>query len=285
MITNKHNWIILIVDDEESIHENLKFTLRRMVHANKEIVLLHAYSAKEAKKIIAENPTIAVIVLDVMMERDDAGLSFVQFLRDEANNKDTRVLLYTGQPTIAPKREVAEKYIIDGYLDKNSTDNNDCYVAVRLALKSYEERLKLKASSKKEDINLLEEIAAAYVWLLEEPEYPKEYEEVIEKVNSMLYLSQEILASYALEDLKSGSKLGTTKTERLSRQEYAALVNIHHIKVILNHTSIPAYEREKNILFHMITREAQKFATIRILPDTAKQSLEACLENCNALAI
>ncbi len=282
-MTNKDKWTILIVDDEKPIHENLEYTLRDIAHNNKGVVFMHAYSATEAKKIIVAHPTIAVIVLDVMMENEDAGLTFVQFLRDEAYNNDTRVLLYTGQPSIAPKREVAKKYIIDGYLDKNMSNNDDCYVAVRLALKSYDERLKLQASSKKDDVSLLQEIAKTYVCLLESPDSPKEYEVLVEKINTMLHLSQEILAAYALNDLKNDLKVGTSKTERLSRKEYMALVNIHHIKVILNHTTMQAYEREKDIIFNTIVKEAQQFSAIKILPDTAKTNLQACLKNCNTI--
>lgn len=278
---NAANWIILIVDDEEIVHRNLEIALREMVHANKGVEFMHAYTATEAKKIITAHPAIAVIVLDVMMEKDDAGLTFIQFLRSEAENKDTRVLLYTGQPGIAPKREVSDKYVIDGYLDKNKSNQEDCYVAVRLALTSYEERLKLHASNRKDDVSLLGKIAKDYVWLLESPHSPKEYEAVVKKINSILHLSQEILASYTLEDLKNGSEVGTTKVSRLSRQEYDALVSIHSTKIIFNHTPMPDYEREKEILFDTIVNGARRFATIRILPDTAKASLKACLANCH----
>lgn len=279
MTITKNKWTILIVDDEEAIHENLRFTLRHMVYGNEGVELMHAYTAAEAQKIIVAHPAIAVVILDVMMERDDAGLKFVHFLRDDANNQDTRVLLYTGQPSIAPKRDVAEQYTIDGYLDKNSTDNNDCYVAVRLALKCYEERLHLKASARKNDVSLLAEMAAIYVQLLGNSAELLSHEDVAEKLNAMLYLSQEILASYTLTDLKNGLLLGTTKKERLSRSEYDSLVSIHHLKIILNQIGPASYETEKEVLFYTLAREAQKFATLSILPDAARKSLEACLQN------
>jgi CheY-like chemotaxis protein len=249
-----------------------------MEHAGKGVEIVHAYSAYDAKKILKERPGIALVILDVMMESDEAGLDFVRFLREEVDNKDTRVLLYTGQSGIAPKREVSDKYIIDGYLDKNVADNDDCYVAVRLALKSYEQRLELNESSKKDDVTLLGEIAEVYAHILKDSEQlPIEYERVSEKVNSILHLTQEILASYVLEDLKNNLKLGTTKMQRLSREEYTTLVSIRHIKIILAHTSVQDYERDKDILLNMIVREAQKFALIKILPNTARASLESCL--------
>ena len=270
-------WIILIVDDEGYIHENLEVTLRDMEHAGRGVELVHAYSAYDAKKIIEERPEVALVILDVMMESDDAGLSFVRFLREEVNNMVTRVLLYTGQSGIAPKREVSEKYIIDGYLDKNMSDNDDCYVAVKLALKSHEKLLELNESSKKDDVTLLGEIAEAYASVLKDSEFSVEYERVAETVNSILHLSQEILASYVLEDLKNNLKLGTTKMKRLSREEYTTLVSIRHVKIILTHTSIQDYETDKDIIFHTILKEAQKFALIKILPGRSKAYLESSL--------
>jgi len=274
---NNSRWTILIVDDEECIHENLEITLRDIEHAGRGVCFLHAYSASQARQIIEQYPEIAVVILDVMMESDEAGLSFVRFLREETGNKNSRVLLYTGQPGIAPKREVSEEYVIDAYLDKNMSNNDDCYVAVRLALKSYEKLLELNASSKKDDVTLLAEIADIYAYILKDSEFSLEYERFSEMVNSILHLSQEILASYALEDLRDNLKLGTTKMQRLSREEYTTLVSIRHIKIILSHTSVQDYETDKEFIFNMIVREVQKFVDIKILPDTSRDSLESCL--------
>ena len=283
---NKDNWIILIVDDEQIVHTNLEITLRKMEHNDKGVEFMHAYSGEEAREIIVATPEIAVIVLDVMMEKNDAGLSFIEFLRDEAKNSDTRVILYTGQPGYAPKQEVADKYIIDGYLDKNTSDKQDCYVSVRLALTSYEERLKLRELSKKDDVALLSEIAEAYVWFLEtQADTPGDYNTCVEKINAMLHLTQEILASYGLRDVKEGLSAGTTKTERLSREEYQALINIHHIKLILSHTSVQEYEAsEKSAILATIVKSSHMFSSIRILPDTAKAALKECLEKYNLIS-
>lgn len=190
MAENLDRWYVLIVDDEEDIHELLKMSLRDLTYSDMEVTFLHAYTALEAKKMINHYPEIAVIILDVMMEEDDAGLSFVQFVREEVDNADTRILLHTSQPGIAPKKEVSEKYMIDGYLDKNVTDNDDCYVATRRALKSYEERLKLKNRAAKNDVGLLKEIAVLYTRILDDFEFEKkEYETVVEEINAMVHLS------------------------------------------------------------------------------------------------
>ena len=279
MTTDTTKWRVLIVDDEEFIHENLKMNLRDIIYEDKEIEFIHAYSANEAKEIAQNQTDIAVIILDVMMESDDAGLNFVEFIREEINNDDIRILLHTGQPGIAPKRKVSEKYVIDGYLDKNILDNDDCYVAVRLALKAYHDRITLNASSIKDDRSLLGNIAEIYASLLNDPLFNKTYEEVVEKINCMIHLSQKILAAYALKDLENSLKVGTTKSERLSREDYSTLVNIHNIRVILTHTPAEAYERERMIILQAIVKEATRFSSINILPTHCKTLLKTALNN------
>ena len=43
------------------------------------------------------------------------------------------------------------------------------------------------------------------------------------------------------------------------------------------------YKREKYIILDTIVREAQKFNTIKILPEASKTLLELSLKNCNII--
>lgn len=276
---SKNAWQILIVDDEQYIHDNLELNLRDLTYNDKGVSFLHAYEAEEAKELIKEYPGVAIIFLDVRMETNDAGLSFVEYVREDIDNKNVRLLLYTGQPGIAPKREVSKNYVIDAYLDKNTSSNDDTYVATQLALKSYRDRFELDKNAKKDDLTLLNEISKIYQWFIESPKTQKTYETVLEKTNSILNLSQEVFAYYASTDMKHNLPVGTTKTQRLSHQEYQTLVNIRHIRVILQHTTVKSYELEKASILDTIIREVKKFASIRILPQRSKIALTSRLKN------
>ena len=226
MNNSRVNWQVLIVDDEKLIHDVLSMNIRDMVCNDRPITLIEAYSANEAKNIIDNNPDIAVIILDVMMEQDDAGLNLVKYIREELKNIDIRILLHTGQPGIAPKREVSEDYMIDAYLDKNMSDNDDCYVAVKLALKSYQENVSLRQSVKKDDVTLLGEIASIYNNLLDTNDAVVSGESLLTRVSEMVNLAQEILASYSLNDIKNDLSLGSTKKERLSHKDTLRLFDL-----------------------------------------------------------
>jgi CheY-like chemotaxis protein len=278
MNNSRVNWQVLIVDDEKLIHDVLSMNIRDMVCNDRPITLITAYSANEAKNIIDNNPDIAVIILDVMMEQDDAGLNLVKYIREELKNIDIRILLHTGQPGIAPKREVSEDYMIDAYLDKNMSDNDDCYVAVKLALKSYQENVSLRQSVKKDDVTLLGEIASIYNNLLDTNDAVVSGESLLTRVSEMVNLAQEILASYSLNDIKNDLSLGSTKKERLSHKDYSALIRLNDIKMILSH-SVPAKNSsESSINFNILQQSAELFSEIKILPDSYRQIIQKNLQ-------
>lgn len=278
MNNSRDNWRILIVDDEKLIHDVLSMNLRDMVCDSVPLVLINAYSADEAKNIITKNPDIAVIILDVMMEQDDAGLDLVKYIREDLKNIDVRILLHTGQPGIAPKRLVSEDYMIDAYLDKNITDNDDCYVAVKLALKSYRESLCLKQSVKKDDVTLLGEIANIYNSLLGATGHSVNCDLSLKRVGEMVNLAQEILVSYSLNDIKNDLSLGSTKKERLSIKDYSALIRLNDIKVIFSQNFTKEDCSELAINFNILQQSAELFSEIEILPDSSKQALQKALQ-------
>src|SRR5689334_11073413 len=82
-------WKILIVDDDLDIHRVTRLVLSPFVFKGRPIVLLFASSGAEARVVLAENPDIAVVILDVVMETDDAGLLLVRFIREQYFNRKT----------------------------------------------------------------------------------------------------------------------------------------------------------------------------------------------------
>ena len=68
------------------------------------VAILSAYSAEEGRALIREHPDTAVVLLDVIMETDNAGLDLVNFIRNELKNETVRIILRTGQPGQAPER-------------------------------------------------------------------------------------------------------------------------------------------------------------------------------------
>ena len=95
-------WKILIVDDEQDVHEVTEMALSRFSFDGRPLHYLHAFTSGEAREQLQQYPDIAIILLDVVMETDDAGLKLVQYIREQINNHIVRIILRTGQPGYAP---------------------------------------------------------------------------------------------------------------------------------------------------------------------------------------
>ncbi|WP_440055381.1 DUF3369 domain-containing protein [Pseudoalteromonas sp. T1lg65] len=115
-----HFWDILIVDDEEDIHQVTKLVLSGFKFEDRTLRFHHAYSGKEAKELLKENNNISVGLIDVVMETNHAGLELIRYIREDLNNYDIRLVLRTGQPGEAPEESVIRDYDINDY--KNKTE-------------------------------------------------------------------------------------------------------------------------------------------------------------------
>jgi CheY-like chemotaxis protein len=64
---------------------------------------VEAASAYEAREVLAQNPDIAVALVDVVMETDDAGLRLVEYIRKDLKNTMVRLIIRTGQPGLCTR--------------------------------------------------------------------------------------------------------------------------------------------------------------------------------------
>lgn len=131
-------WAILIVDDEPDVHTISRLALSNFEFSGKKLHILKALSGKEAREILLKETKIAVAIIDVVMETDDAGLQLVNFIRNELKNPLIRLIIRTGQPGLAPEKSIIEQYDIDDYKEKTELTEIKMYTALRLALKSYQ---------------------------------------------------------------------------------------------------------------------------------------------------
>ncbi len=145
---NTPPWKVLIVDDEPSIHEVTKLALTGFTFANRPVEFLSAYSGVEANKLMEENPDCAIVLLDVVMEHDHAGLDVAKYIREELNNKLVRIILRTGQPGQAPEREVITNYDINDYKAKTELTSEKLFTVMYSSLRSYRDLITIERNRK-----------------------------------------------------------------------------------------------------------------------------------------
>lgn len=139
-------WLILIVDDDPEVHAMTRLVMKKFTYRGRPVQFLSAYSAEEALQVLRNDPGIAVILLDVVMETDDAGLRLVPRIRRELGNDLVRIILRTGQPGQAPEDDVIHAYDINDYKAKTELTAQKLGTATVAALRSYEHILELTRS-------------------------------------------------------------------------------------------------------------------------------------------
>jgi response regulator RpfG family c-di-GMP phosphodiesterase len=130
-------WLVMIVDDEEDVHVVTRLVLNQVRFEGRAIRMIDAYTGEEAKDALARHPDIALILLDVVMETETAGLKLVEYIRRDLKNSAVRIVLRTGQPGMAPERRVIAEYDINDYKSKVDLTAQKLYTTTLAALRSY----------------------------------------------------------------------------------------------------------------------------------------------------
>ncbi len=177
------HWTVLIVDDESEVHRITKVTLSQFRFDGKSIHFLHAYSASEAREILRSESDIALVLLDVVMETDDAGLQVVKFIREELDNHSVRIVLRTGQPGQAPEDDVVESYDINDYKDKTELTSQKLRTLIRASLRSYRDICSLQRNKRG-----LEKVIQASKGIFEKTALESFVEGALEQLTALLEL-------------------------------------------------------------------------------------------------
>ncbi len=137
-------WKLMVVDDEELVHQITKMVLRDFQFDQRPLALISCYSGREACEAMEAHPDIAAILLDVVMETDDAGLEVVRYIREELENRQVRIVLRTGQPGQAPEASVIENYDINDYKEKADLTSQKLLSMVRVAVRAYRDIIRVE---------------------------------------------------------------------------------------------------------------------------------------------
>ncbi|MFN9866879.1 MAG: ATP-binding protein [Pseudanabaena sp.] len=151
VIASQHSsvWKVLICDDDTSVHLVTKLALDGFKFAGRELEIISAFSGAEGIKILEKHPEIAVILQDVIMETNDAGLQAVKYIRDVLKNPFVRIILRTGQPSEFPESSVILNYDINDYKSKTELTAQKLFTSLVSSLRAYSTILSLAESQQK----------------------------------------------------------------------------------------------------------------------------------------
>ncbi|MGX5915138.1 DUF3369 domain-containing protein [Aliidiomarina sp. Khilg15.8] len=135
---------ILIVDDDEEIHVITRMALSDFKLEGRPLSFHSAYSGDEAMEKLRQEPDFALVLLDVVMETDHAGLDVARWIREELNNRLIRIVLRTGQPGQSPEEDIIARYEIDDYKEKTELTYRKLVTLMYSSLRSYRELRRLE---------------------------------------------------------------------------------------------------------------------------------------------
>ena len=174
-------WTIAVVDDDPAVHEGTRYALAGYALEGRGLEILSAHSAAEARALLRERRDIAVVLLDVVMETDDAGLRLVEYIRRELGDETARIILRTGQPGQAPERRVIIDYDINDYKAKTELTADKLFTSLTAALRAYQQLKRLDDTRRG-----LEIIIDAAPMLLDHKSLQRLSEGVLTQVASLL---------------------------------------------------------------------------------------------------
>lgn len=141
-------WNILIVDDDEQVHHSTSFMLKGIEILGARLQLHHCYYAEQSLEFLKQNPEPAVILLDVVMETDTAGLDLVEKIRTQLDYRRVRIILRTGQAGYAPELKVINEYDINDYRLKSELSRTRLITSLTSALRGYQQIMQLENSQR-----------------------------------------------------------------------------------------------------------------------------------------
>lgn len=193
-------WHLLIVDDDEEIHTVTKLALNDLIVLGRQLVFHHAYSGEQAVSFLKQHPDTALVLLDVVMESDDAGLKVVQRIRGELEMDEIRIVLRTGQPGYAPEESVIKEFDINDYKTKTELTRSKLVTSIIASIRSYQQIRTINQNRRG-----LQKIINAGANLLEQHSLHEFSEGVVTQIASLIGLHAEGVLCAQIEDDGSAS--------------------------------------------------------------------------------
>ncbi|WP_083940908.1 response regulator [Pseudoduganella violaceinigra] len=137
-------WDILVVDDEQAVHQVTELVMADFEFDGRQVRFSHCYSAAEARRQLSRPGQFALILLDVVMESEHAGLDLVHYIREELGDRHVRIVLRTGQPGQAPQALVLKAYDINDYREKTELTHAKLSAVFFSGLRGYRDLMRIE---------------------------------------------------------------------------------------------------------------------------------------------
>ena len=222
-------WKIVIADDDEEVHAVTKLALEDFLFEDREIHFLSAFSGEETKALLRENPDTAILLLDIVMEKENTGLKIVEYVRRELGNSLVRIILRTGQPGQAPQMEVIRDFDINDYKEKIELTDQKLHTTLVASLRAYRDLRVLENTLREKEILLREihhrvknnlqvisSLLSMQSFQMDDPKGQSMFKESRDRIRSMALIHEKLYKSDNFNEILFGDYLDAVTQDLFS---------------------------------------------------------------------
>ena len=233
---------VLTVEDDQDYQEALLNGLSALNYDDKKVEFLTASTALEAATVIAENPDISVIFLDVVMETDNAGLRLIRTIREDIGNDLVRIVLLTGQAGMTSVEDLISQYDIDDYWCKSDLTQVHLQTIVLSNLRTWEH-----LSDMKEARHSMQLLLAASQRISSKSDIEDYTRSILEEISQLLKVKKGGIVCFfhpEQEGLDNASIVATSGD--FSNHRHSYLSSVMHEEALKGAVLI-AYEKKSHV--------------------------------------
>lgn len=139
---------ILVVDPDPALMAMAREALDGYSLDGAGLSFLAAASAAEARELLYQNPDTAILLLELALEDEGAGLGLVRHIRSELGNQRTVIIVCTGRPDLVPEQVAVEEHEASDYRTKDALTPRTLRTAVIGHLRAFASQQALAAGRK-----------------------------------------------------------------------------------------------------------------------------------------
>ena len=178
-------WKLMVVAENQAECDAAEAALDGFRFAGRGLEVLTVASATDAEQLIQEHPDTAVILVDLEIETDTAGLEFIRFVRDVADDHNARIIARENRTGVAVDRRLITDYDVCEYCDRAAMTGDRLFIALHTALKAYRNVMALQSNKR-----ALEQVIDATSTIFERRSMGLFAQGVLEQLTTLIYLEQ-----------------------------------------------------------------------------------------------
>lgn len=152
--SNRSVWRILIAGDEEGVRETIKYALCDVEVCGRKIEFHDAYNSEMTLRLLESIPDVAVLLLDIVMEKANVGLDLISVIRNDLKMSDVRIVLRGDESNKIPSMDIIRDYDINDCQFKHELTQEKLFILMTSSIRAYKQICTIQNSKRGLDLIL-----------------------------------------------------------------------------------------------------------------------------------